>query len=64
MRLGLFAYEAGDHKRATEWYELVLDRLNKRKAEENNSDQSSITYAMVYDHLSYALGRVRYSAIL
>ncbi|CUT99594.1 prolyl 4 hydroxylase subunit alpha 1 [Echinococcus multilocularis] len=65
MQLGLFAYEFGDYACAVEWYRLVLDRLNQRKGSQDNTATSSITYDMVYDHLSYALGRAgRYKEAL
>nr|CDS18857.1 prolyl 4 hydroxylase subunit alpha 1 [Echinococcus granulosus] len=65
MQLGLFAYEFGDYACAVEWYRLVLDRLNQRKGSQDNTATSSITYDMVYDHISYALGRAgRYKEAL
>ncbi|VUZ43214.1 unnamed protein product [Hymenolepis diminuta] len=58
MKLGLFCYESGDYGRATEWYNVVLDRLNERKREGKlKTEKSAVSYATVYDHLSYALGR-------
>lgn len=58
MRLGLYAYEQDDYRHAIEWYSLVKDRLDLRKANKEEVINSTITYAMIYDHLSYALGRV------
>ncbi|VDD80026.1 unnamed protein product [Mesocestoides corti] len=60
MHLGLFAYELGDYPRAVEWFQLVLDRLNRVPLHQRNADDDGanpISHAMVYDHLSYALGR-------
>ncbi|KAM3184267.1 hypothetical protein ACTXT7_008677 [Hymenolepis weldensis] len=58
MKLGLFCYESGDYGHAIEWYNVVLDRLNARKREGKlKTGKGTVSYATVYDHLSYALGR-------
>ncbi|KAL5103346.1 Prolyl 4-hydroxylase subunit alpha-2 [Taenia crassiceps] len=65
MRLGIFAYELGDYGCAVEWYRLVLDRLDKRTKRSYNTSEGLITHVMVYDYLSYALGRAgRYKEAL
>ncbi|VDN97114.1 unnamed protein product [Rodentolepis nana] len=58
MKLGLFCYESGDYGRAIEWYNVVLDRLNaKRKEDKLETGKGAVSFASLYDHLSYALGR-------
>ncbi|KAL5963355.1 Prolyl 4-hydroxylase subunit alpha-2 [Taenia solium] len=65
MRLGIFAYELGDYGCAMDWYRLVLDRLDQRIERLYNTSDSPISHVMVYDHLSYALGRAgRYKEAL